>query len=109
MERGNLTPIGKITALKTFVMSCFNHMFSSIPSPSRHSIYQLNIKMYSFIWDNKPDKISRKQMSNMKLHGGFKMVDIELFIKAQKIAWIQRLIEKPDAPYTKLFSMFRFH
>ena len=81
-------------------MSCFNHIIANSLFPNSIT------KCILFIWDNKPDKISREQMTTMNLHGGFTMVYTELFIKAQKIAWIQRFIDNPDAPCTKLFSAF---
>ena len=34
-KKRNLTPFGKITILKTFILSKFNHLFGSIPSPSK--------------------------------------------------------------------------
>ena len=103
-KRRHLSPLGKITVLKTFVVSSFNHIFSSIPSPTKEFISNLNDVMYSFIWDNKPDKINRKQITNTYLCGGLRMIDIDLFIKSQKILWIKRLINNPNAPYTTLFS-----
>ena len=60
--------------------------------------------MYSFIWDNKPDKVNRKQITNTYHFGGLKMLDLELLIKSQKITWIKRLLNFPNAPYAKLFS-----
>ena len=30
-----LSPVGKITVIKTFILSFFNHLFISLPSPSK--------------------------------------------------------------------------
>ena len=60
--------------------------------------------MYSFIWDNKPDKVNGKQITNIYIFGGLKMLDLELIIKSQKISWIKHLLNFPNAPYAKLFS-----
>ena len=60
--------------------------------------------MYSFIWDNKPDKVNRKKITNTYLFGGLKMLDMELLIKSPKITWIKRLLNFPNSPYAKLFS-----
>ena len=68
--RRNLTPIGKISIVKTFIISGLNHLLSSIPSPSKQFISQLNQLMYSFIWDNKPHKISKRQITNLYVEGG---------------------------------------
>ena len=58
-NRRNLTPLGKITVIKTFIISSLNHLFSSIPSPGPHVITQIEKLLYSFIWNNKPHKISK--------------------------------------------------
>ena len=58
--------------------------------------------MYSFVWDNKPDKVNRKLITNSYINGGLNMVDI--FIKCQKVAWVKRLVQTPNAPWAKLFS-----
>jgi hypothetical protein len=55
-----LTPIGKITITKSLIISKLNHLFLTIPSPKENIINQLVSKIYSFIWDNKPDKIKRE-------------------------------------------------
>ena len=76
-RRRNLTPIGKISIVKTFVISSLNHLLSSIPSPSKQFISQLNQLMCSFIWDNKPHKISKWQITNSYIEGGPQMINIE--------------------------------
>ena len=103
-KKRKLTLLGKITVLKTFIVSSLNHLFSSVISLRKIFISHLNNKMYSLICDNKPDKISRKQMMNTHLHGGLKMMDIEEFMKSQNIVWIKRLIKNPNSPYANSFS-----
>ena len=51
------TPFGKITIIKTLIISKLNHLFLAIPGPDENMIRQLTSKMYSFIWDDKPDKV----------------------------------------------------
>ena len=60
--------------------------------------------MYSFLWDNKPSKISRDQITNDFFNGGLKMIDLDNFVTAQKLAWVKRFILSPDSPWSKLFS-----
>ena len=40
--------------------------------------------MFNFIWDNKPDKISRDKITQDYCHGGLKMLEIEIFIHSLK-------------------------
>ena len=89
-RKRNLTPVGKITVLKTFVLSSLNHIFASPPSPDKQTISSLNKLMYSFLWDNKHSKISHDQMTNDFFNGGLKMIDLDNFVRAQKLAWVKR-------------------
>ena len=55
-----LTPIGIITIIKSLIISKLNHVFLTIPSPKENIVNQLVSKIYSFNWDNKPDKIKKR-------------------------------------------------
>ena len=102
-RRRNLTPIGKIAVIKTFVLSRLIHKLSSIPSPTDRAIKNLNCLFYSFIWDDKPHKISKKQITNCYIKGGLQMINLDNFIMAQKLVWIKRL-STSEAPWTNLLS-----
>ena len=95
--------MGKITVRKTFIISSLNHIFTSIPSPTKQFITNVNSLMYSFIWDYKPDKVYRKHITNTYRFRGLKILDLELIIKSPKISWIKCLLNFPNAPYVKLF------
>ena len=56
-EKRLLTPPGKITIIKTFMISVFNHLFLMLPNPSQNIIQQINKVMFSFLWNNKTSKI----------------------------------------------------
>ena len=72
--------------IKTFVISMLNHIFASLPPPDTKTISNLNHLLYSFLWHNKPNKISQKQIMNDYLHGGLKMISNQ-FWKEVLVAW----------------------
>ena len=82
------------------------HVFISLPNPDGRFIKKLNDIFYEFIWDNKPDKISRKQLANGYLEGGLKMPQILLFIKGLKISWLRRLHQNLEIPWVQLANHF---
>ena len=45
--------------------------------------------MYDFLWDSKPDKVSRKRIITEYEKGGIKMIDIHMFLNALKGSWIK--------------------
>ena len=93
-----LTPFGKIAVIKTFIISKFSHLFLSLPNPTYNMFKALTDLIYDFLWDGKPDKISRKQICKEYLEGGLKMIDINKFIKSLKSTWIRRFLKDSDAP-----------
>ena len=99
-----LTPLGKITVIKTFIISKLIHLFTTLPTPEKTEIDKINNLLYKFVWDNKPDKVKREQINQNYVNGGLKMVNIEYFIKALKITWIRRLIKDETKPWATFFE-----
>ena len=99
-----LTPLGKITIVKTFVLGKLIHLFSSLPNPDNQIIHQLNTLIFNFIWDNKPEKVKRIQLASDYLQGGLKMVNLENFINSLKITWLRRLLTSMQTPWITLFE-----
>ena len=62
--RRSLTPLGKITVIKTFMISIFIHLFISLPNPNQAIMDYINNTIFSFLWNNKTSKTS-------KFHGEF--------------------------------------
>ena len=60
--------------------------------------------MYSFIWDDKPHKVSKCQLTNDYEQGGLKMINLDYYILSQKFSWIKRLFTCTEAPWVKLSS-----
>ena len=103
-NKQNLTPFGKIMVIKTFILSKFNHLFMTIPSPDNNFIKQLNSSLFAFLWDNKPDKIKREYITQDYINGGLRMVNIESFIQSLKLTWMNRLFKSESQPWSQLFE-----
>ena len=99
-----LTPLGKITVIKTFLLSQLNHIFLALPNPNPQIIKEINTSLFKFLWDNKPDKIKRNQSTLPTSMGGINMINIEHFITALKITWIRRLVKYQHSPIKTLFE-----
>lgn len=48
--------------------------------------------MFSFLWNDKPDKIKRIQITQDYENGGLKMVDISKFSNCLKASWVKRIM-----------------
>ena len=58
----------------------FNHLFTSLPTPTSDMIKTINNLFYSFIWDDKPDKINRNQMAKAFQRGGLNMIHRKVYL-----------------------------
>ena len=99
----NLTPIGRITVIKTLVIPKLNHLILTIPNPSVEFIIAFERKLFNFVWNNKPDKIKRNSVVQDYKNGGLKMIDFKNFMIALKSSWIRRLIFS-QSNWIKLFE-----
>ena len=80
-NKRNLTFFGKITVIKTLLLSRFTYLFQTCFTP-KDIISMINKIFYGFLWSNKREKITRKITICSKENGGLDMIHIESFIKA---------------------------
>ena len=80
----DMTPIGKITIVKTLGLPQLIYLFSVLPKPNDDFLKELDTVLYKFIWSNKPDKVSRKTLVGDYQDGGLKMMHIPSMIKGLK-------------------------
>ena len=91
-SRRYLTPIGRLTIVKSLIIPKINHIIMTIPNPSKAFLKELNTLLFKFIWKSS-EKISRAQLSKIHKHGGIKMVNIEKFFCSLKISWLRRYLK----------------
>jgi len=103
----DLSPIGKITIIKSLGISQLVFLFSVLPKPPDNFINELNSVIYKFIWSGKPDKISRSSLIGDYEKGGLKMVHVPSIIKGLKIAWIKRLMDSNNKGNWK--CLYNYH
>ena len=75
-SKRDLTPFGKITVIKTLIISKIVHLLISLPSPSNKIMKEIDKMLYTFLWDGKPDKIKRSLAKQKMVNGGIGMIDI---------------------------------
>ena len=49
-----LTPLGKITAIKSILISLLTHLFISLPNPTSSIVKQLKTMLLDFLWEGPP-------------------------------------------------------
>ena len=107
-SKRSLSLYGKIIIIKTFGMSQLVYSLSNLPSPPSEFLKQIERVNFSFVWDDKPDKIKRDVLYKPYEEGGLKMVNIQLFNESLKLAWIKRLLSEKEGTWKYLvFYQFR--
>ena len=86
----NLTLLGKITVIKMLAFPIILYPLTNLPDPNENLIKTIKKKLFTFLWNDKPDKVARKVMCQPIERGGLKMLDIETYLSAVKISWIKR-------------------
>ena len=89
-----LTPIGKITVIKSLALAKINHLILTLPNPPKETIKYIQNMFYKYLWSGGPDKIKRDIVTQPVNKGGLKMVDLEKFICSLKVTWIRRLLRQ---------------
>ena len=68
-KRRFLTPLGKITVIKTLLLPILNNLFISIPNPNDRIINELNDMFFEFLWEG-PAKIKQTVVVKQYCEGG---------------------------------------
>ena len=85
----NLTPYGKITIIKSLLISKVTHDLLSLPSLSLTTFNLLEDMFKKFLWNNKIPKFRKDIIENLTNLGGLKMVNLRTFDMSLKLSWIK--------------------
>ena len=80
-----LTPLGKVTVLRSLIISQIIHILISLPSPSQQMIKKREKIMFDFLWEGKPDKIKRTVAFRKLEFGGLNMLDLKKLYHCVKV------------------------
>ena len=92
----NLSLKGKVTVINTLAISPLLYLANTIHVPPQ-AITEVKQIVVDFIWDGKPSKIAYNVLVQSVEHGGLKWVDFESKVKAAKIVFVKRLLDKSKA------------
>ena len=90
-SRRDLSPLGKITVIKTLVVSKLTYLLLNLPDPPVDFTKELQAALFSFLWSDKPAKIKRTVVCRTYTEGGLQMIDVHAYIASLKLSWLKRL------------------
>ena len=91
-EYRRLSLLGKITVLKSLIVSKLVYILSPLPTNYR-VLKELSKSFFHFLWSGKGDKVKRNVMIGDYSDGGLKMIDLESFNKALKSTWVKKYLD----------------
>ena len=75
-----MTPLGKITIVKSLLLPLLTHLFVSLPTPRIETMKTINQQFYDFIWAG-PSKIKASVIVKEYNEGGLNMIYIYVLLK----------------------------
>jgi len=103
-KQRDLSPIGKVTIMKSYGLSQLLYTSSMISMPE--SIQKrVNALVFSYIW-NGPDKIKRSVATADYDCGGLKMFNLKARVQAQNVLWVKRFFEPYDAGWKEVLKFY---
>ena len=91
-SKRKLTLIGRVTVIKSLMLSKFAYLLLALPNPPGDLITTLERMFFKYLWNKGPDRITRKQIVKNIEAGGLRMIEVKAFITALKITWVRRII-----------------
>ena len=87
----DLTIFGRAMILKTLGLSQIVYSASNLGVPQGIA-ETVRTKSFKFLWRNKKDKIKRSGLYQEPDRGGIRVTDLNIMLKALKLAWIPRIL-----------------
>ena len=97
-EKRNLSIMGKICVIKTFLLSQFIYVMQSVVFPD-HILTEINRIIYNFLWRKKDcnrkayEKVKRSIMCKNTELGGLNMIDVKHMQTSFLLQWVMQLCQ----------------
>ena len=90
-SKRNITPIGKITVIKTLIVSKLTYLLINLPDPPDIFLQEIDSILTKFLWGGNTCKIKKSTTYKNYHEGGLKMYNVYSSLSAFKLSWIKRI------------------
>ena len=94
-SKRSLTLLGKVTIIKSLIIPQITYLLSILPNPEISYFKEIDKVIFSFLWDNKPPKLSRTMVLRKIAFGRLNVPDIYAYSKSVKFHWLQKVLNVP--------------
>ena len=93
----NITPLGRVTILKSLVLSKITHILQALPTPPKQLLTTIEHLCFEFIWGKKRHEVKKETAYKDTKDGGLKMMNIVEFDHSLKLTWLRKILTtEPD-------------
>ena len=92
----NLSIFGKVTIIKSLVISKINYV-CNVMIPPMEFVGSVKENLLRFLWNDGTAKIKYSSIISGKHEGGLKFPDIDSIIKTRRILWLKRFLNENDS------------
>jgi hypothetical protein len=92
--------MGRINMAKCHMTSKLNYVAAVLPSPGEEFWKEVNKKLFTYLANNKQEKIKRKILIEKTNNGGAQMIDSNTQEQAMKAMWLIKALNSPG-PWTE--------
>ena len=90
----NITPMGRITVLKSLILSKIIHILQSLPTPSTCTLNEIDKLNFDFIWKKKRHEVSKTTLCLNWDKGGLDMINLKEFDMSLKLTWLRKYLKQ---------------
>ena len=93
-SKRDLTLLGKVTIIKSLILSQFTYLAIPLPRPNKELIARLNTLIFHFLWGCKRDKVKRDVITRSREEGGLGLIYPYDFILSLKLTLLNKLLDE---------------
>ena len=88
--------------IKCYAISQILHI-SNVYSMPENTCKELESILVEFLWNGKQNKVKYNTVIQDFIDGGYRMPDIRLILKLQKIKWVQKYFDSTNSMWKNTF------
>ncbi len=101
----NITMIGRIQIVKTFIVSQFLYVCSAVEIPECY-IKKVNFMISDFIWAGRKPKLRKEILFKDKQNGGLNVPDFRIMLWVSRLRWIKGLFSDSKHAWKYFLNSF---
>jgi hypothetical protein len=101
----NLTMLGRIQIVKTFIVSQFLYVSNVLHMPDKY-IKEINVLIRKFVWKGNKSKLKHGIMCKDRSRGGLKVPDFNTMLNVSYVKWMRRLITNKEGMCWNILSWY---